>query len=51
MMLYVPLLLFLLMNIQFSANSTIMLLTALHYASICSYASALATIILKIMPA
>ena len=35
------LLLFLLMNIQFSANSTIMLLTALHYASICSYASTL----------
>ena len=35
------LLLLLLMNIQFSANSTIMLLAALHYASICSYASTL----------
>ena len=33
--------LFLLMNVQFSVNSTIMLLTALHYASICSYASTL----------
>ena len=37
-------LLLLLMNIQFSANSTVMLLTALHCASIpgvCSYASTL----------
>ena len=31
----------LLINIQFSANSTIMLLAALHYASVCSYASTL----------
>ena len=29
------------MNIQFSANSTTMLLTALHYTSICSYATKL----------
>ena len=35
------LLLLLLMNIQFSVNSTIMLYTALRYASICSYASTL----------